>query len=93
MRGGHCLTVWTKKQQVSLSSAESELFASDKTVSEGLGLQSVANDKGISCGLNLHLDATATMCLVNRRGLGKATHVDMQNLWMQEAFKSKLSSS
>ena len=28
------------------------------------------------------------MCLVNRRGLGKAKHVDMQNLWIQEASKS-----
>ena len=28
------------------------------------------------------------MCLVNRRGLGKARHVDMQNLWIQEASKS-----
>ena len=24
--------------------------------------------------------------MVNRRGLGKAKHVDMQNLWIQEAF-------
>ena len=32
MRGGHCLKVWTKKQQVvSLSSAESELYAAVKT--------------------------------------------------------------
>ena len=62
MIGGHCLKVWTKKQQVvSLSSAEREL---------------------------LHLDASATMGLVNRRGLGKAKHVDMQNLWIQEASKS-----
>ena len=38
--------------------------------------------------MNLHLDASATMCLVNRRGLGKAKHVDMQNLWIQEASKS-----
>ena len=72
MRGEHCLKVWTKKQQVvSLSSAESELYAAVKTASEGLGVQSVAKDLGISCGLNLHLDASATMCLVNRRGLGK----------------------
>ena len=28
------------------------------------------------------------MCLVNPGGLGKAEHVDMQNLWIQEAFKS-----
>ena len=26
--------------------------------------------------------------MVNRRGLGKAKHVDMQNLWIQEASKS-----
>ena len=28
------------------------------------------------------------MSLVNRGGLGKAKHVDMQSLWIQEAFKS-----
>ena len=49
----------------------------------------MAKDLGIVCGLNLHLDATATMCLANRRGLGKANHVDVQNLWLQEASKSK----
>ena len=42
MRGGHCLEVWTKKQQVvSLSSAESELYAAVKTASEGLWIQSI----------------------------------------------------
>ena len=90
MRGGHCLKVWTKKQQlVSLSTAESELFAAAKTASEGLGIQSVAKVLGIACGLNLHLDASSTLCLVKRRELGKAKHVDMQNLWIQEASKSK----
>ena len=50
MRGRHCLKVWTKKQQVvSLSSAESELYAEVKTASEGLGVQSVAKDLGILC--------------------------------------------
>ena len=83
------LKVWTKKQQVvALSSAESELYAAVKTASEGFGIQSVAKDLGTSCRLNLHLDASATMCLVNRRGLGKAKDVDMQNLWIQEASKS-----
>ena len=81
MRGGHCLVV-------SLSSAESELYAAVKTAPEGLGVQSVAKDLGILCGLNLHLDASATMDLVNRRGVGKAKHVDMENLWIQEASKS-----
>ena len=89
MGGGHCLKVWTKKQQVvSLSSVDSELYAAVKAASEGLGIQSITKDMGISCGLNLHLDTSATMCLVNRRGLGKAKHVDMQNLWIQEASKA-----
>ena len=41
----------------------SELYAEVKTASEGLEIQSVAKDLGISCGLNLQLDASATMCL------------------------------
>ena len=74
------MTVWTKKQQVmSLSTAESELYDAVKTASEGLGIQSVAKDLGTVRGLNENLDATATMCLVSRRGLGKAKHVDMQH--------------
>ena len=77
------------QQVVSLSIAESELYAAFKTASEGLAIQSVAKDLGIACGLNLHLDAIATMCLVSRRGLGKAKHVDMQNLWIPEGSKSK----
>ena len=66
---------------VSLSAAESDLHAAVKTASEGLGIQSVAKDLGIVCGLNLHLDATAKMCLVNRREHGKAKHVGMHNVW------------
>ena len=53
-----------------------------------MGIQSVAKDLGIECGLNLHLGAAATMCLVNRKGLGKAKHVDIQNVWIQEASKA-----
>ena len=81
--------MWTNKQQVvSLSTAESELYAAVKTASGGLGIQSLATDPGIVCKLNLHLDASATMCLVNCRGLGKAKHVNVQHLWIQEASKS-----
>ena len=35
------------------------------------------------------LDASATMCLVNRKGLGKAQHVNVQHHWIQEASKSE----
>ena len=62
MRGGHCLEVWTKKQQVvALSSAEGELYAAVKTASEGLEIQSVAKDLGITCRLILHLDGLSNV--------------------------------
>ena len=41
----------------------------------------------LSSAENLHLDASATLIVVNRRGLGKAKHVDIQSLWIQEASK------
>ena len=54
----------------------------------GLGSRAWQKTWEISCRLNLHLDASATMCLVNRRGMDKAKHVDMQDLWILEASKS-----
>ena len=60
---------------MALSSADSELYAAVKTASEGLGVQNVAKDLeycvGISCGLNLHLDASATMCFGQPQGIGQ----------------------
>ena len=50
MRGGHCLKVWTRTQQVvSLSTFENELDAAVKTASEELGIQSLAKDLEIAC--------------------------------------------
>ena len=43
-----------------LSTYESELYAVVKTASDEFGTQSVAKDLGIVCGLDPHLDATAT---------------------------------
>ena len=53
MRSGHCVKVWTQKQQVvSLSTAESELHAAvKKATSEGLRSQCVAQNLGIVSGL------------------------------------------
>ena len=48
----------------------------------------MAKELGDIVWLNLHLDASATMCLINPRRLGKAKHVDMPNLWIQEASQS-----
>ena len=59
------------------------MCCSQDSVGRARGPKRDKKDLGMSCRLNLHLDASATMCLVNRRGLGKAKHVDMQNLSIQ----------
>ena len=86
----NCLKLWAKSSRWCFCPLlKAKLYAAVKAASEEFGIQSVAKDLGIVCGVNLYLDATVTVCLVNRRGLGKAKHVDMQNLWIQEASKSK----
>ena len=88
MRGGHCLKAWAKKQQVvALSSAESELYAGVKTAAEGLGLTNLARDMGFQSDASLRLDSSTALCLASRKGLGKANHVDMQRLWIQDAVR------
>ena len=45
--------------------------------------RSLAKDLGIVCKLNLHLDASAIMCL------GKSKHVSVPHTWIPEASKSE----
>ena len=49
MIGSHLLKGWAKTQTlIALSGGESELYATLKAASEGLGIQSIASDLGIS---------------------------------------------
>ena len=86
--GSHCVKYWARKQQVvALSSAESELYAGLKTATEAIGVQSLAKDMGHASGVHLYLDSSAALSLTDRRGLGKAKHIDLQHLWLQDAVK------
>ena len=55
---------------------------------KGWGPRALRRTWGWCVGLNVHLDVPATMCLVRRRRLGKAKHVDMQNMCLQLASMS-----
>ena len=90
MIGSHRVKVWCKKQLVvALSSAESEIYAGLKTGTESLGLQSLGREFGESMGVELILDSSAALSLANRQGLGRAKHIEMQHLWLQDAVKRK----
>ena len=88
MMGQHMVKCWSKSQHVvSLSSAEAELYAGVRAASEMVGLASVAKDLGIECSLVLGMDATAAIGMLQREGLGKAKHLTIQYLWLQERLR------
>ena len=89
-RGAHCIRTWSKAQAViAESSAEAELYAIVRGATEGLGIVTLMEDLGLSARLQLHVDAAAAKSIVERRGLSKVRHVDVNVLWLQETCARK----
>ena len=83
--GCHLLKQWSKAQAVvATSSAEAELYAGSKCSSEALGIQQYMCDLGKKCKVEVHMDSSAALSLTQRTGLGKAKHIDVQHLWLQD---------
>ena len=89
MLGSHCVRHWSTTQPtISLSSAEAELHGISKGCSQGLGLQSIARDLGLSLKVIVFTDAAAAIGIVRRRGLGRVRHLDVSDLWVQERVRN-----
>ena len=90
MHGRHLIRTWSKQQSVvAVSSAEAELYAASKAGSEGLGLQTWLEDLGWRVDVQLHMDSASALSLIQREGLGRAKHIEIQYLWLQEAVRRK----
>ena len=50
-----------------------------------MGVQTFARDLGRALQIRLHIDSSAALSLIMRTGLGKAKHIEIKNLWLQEA--------
>lgn len=88
MRGRHPLKHWSLTQTtIALSSGEAELSGICRGASIALGLQSLAQDLGISLKIHLFTDATAAIGICRRRGLGKIRHLHVSDLWVQDRLK------
>ena len=88
--GSHLLRTWSKTQStVAQSSAESELLATVRAASEALGMMALAADLGISLTTRLHIDASAALGILERRGVGRVRHLDVGALWIQEQALGK----
>ena len=91
MMGNHCIKSWAKTQAViAKSSAESELYSVVKGATEGLGLATLCKDIGIEIDIRLNLDATAAKGILERQGIAKVRHIDVNVLWLQQQAAKKL---
>ena len=90
MANKRCLTTYSKGQGVvSLSSGESEYYGLVSGACHMPGIASTAKDWGLSPSKEVTMDASAGIAMGNRRGLGRAKHVDTQYHWVQEHTAKK----
>ena len=89
-QGTHCIKAWSKTQAViAKSSAESELYGVVCGACEALGTKTLCEDLGESLSIVLELDATVAKGILDRNGLAKVRHIDVDCLWLQEEFAKK----
>ena len=87
--GEHAIKTWAKGQHVvALPSADAELYAGTRAATECIGVQSLMRDLGGERAVRMSMGSSAALALNLRQGLGKAKHICIQELWMQEAIKA-----
>ena len=74
---------------ISLSSGEAEYGAIVKGAYQGLGIQSMCADWGITASVNVRSDSSAAIGISNRLGLGGTRHLSVRHLWVQHKVKEK----
>ena len=68
---------------IAKSSAESELYGVVRHACKGLGTMTLCKDLGEKVSMVLELDATAAKGILDRTGLAKVRHIDVNCLWLQ----------
>ena len=90
MSGCHTLQHWSSTQSIiSLSSAEAELNAAVKMVSETLGVRNLYEAAGVSKLIVVKTDSSACNGILHREGCGKVKHLETRQLWVQSHVANK----
>ena len=91
-RGKHLIKAWSKTHAIlAKSSGESELYEVVQGACEGLGVSTLLKDLGeVTPHIRMHLDATVAKGIVERRGLSKLRHIDLDIIRLQEQEARKL---
>ena len=91
MSGRHMISHWSSTQTViALSSAEAELNAVVKMVSETLGVKNMFKSMGIDKKIVIKTDSSACNGIVHREGCGKVKHLETRQLWVQDVVGQKI---
>ena len=53
-------------------------------------MQTLMDNLGVTIDINLLLDATAAKGILERSGLSKVRHIDVNHLWLQEQCARKI---
>ena len=84
MLGAHTIKHWSSTQPtVSLSSGEAEFYGVVRASGYGLGYQSLLANLGVDAGVRVWTDASVSIRICSRQGLGKLRHIDTHTLWIQ----------
>ena len=83
------MRTWSTTQPtVALSVAEAEFYAMVEGATRGIGNLHMLNELGMQIvDVELHTDSSSAKSFASRRGVGKIRHVDLKELWLQEAVK------
>ena len=87
MLGTHVLKSWSTNQAViALSSGEAEYYGMVKGASQSIGLRGLADDLGVTYKgpIQINTDASAAIGIGSRLGTGKVTHIEVNQLWLQD---------
>ncbi|CAE6937842.1 unnamed protein product [Symbiodinium natans] len=74
---------------IALSTGESEFYGMLKGCSQAMGLRSLFADIGVEVGIRLCTDSSAGKALAEKKGLGRAKHLETQYLWLQDRVANK----
>jgi len=89
--GKHLISHWSSTQTViALSSAEAELNAVVKIVSETLGVRNLFKSMNKEKQIIIKTDSSACNGIVHREGCGKVKHLEVRQLWVQDLVGEKV---
>ena len=55
-----------------------------------MGMQNIAKDLSIYYDIHLYTHSSAAMGMVARKGIGKVRHIEVSELWIQDAVRNKV---